>query len=307
MSFSFAPRLLLAAFLLAGPSLWSATPAQARLITDATGAKTELAKRPKRIVTLAPALGELAADILGTDLTPIVGVSEYTDYPVALKKVPEVGSYVRFNIEKVVALKPDLVLATLDGNSKDQIQHLRELKIPVVIISSMTLKDVSESIKLVANALGLPTQGKALSEKLEQGLADARARAQSRRARDIPLPRVVLEVGDDPLVVVGKGTFIHEVIETVGAENIFAGSPVHYPRPSLEQVMSVDPDLILLITMGDDPNYTKRLAGRWDRFPKLKAVAKHRVKIIDGNLIARPSLRLLQGLPMLEEAIYGQK
>src|SRR5262245_40620061 len=108
------------AFLLLLFSSWCS----AREITDATQTKVVLVDRPNRIVTLSPSLGELAADLLGDNLDRLVGVSEFTDYPPALKKVNSVGPYHQFNLERVLALKPDLVLATLDGNPRDRVLHL---------------------------------------------------------------------------------------------------------------------------------------------------------------------------------------
>src|SRR6478672_2161638 len=111
------------------------------------------AEKPRRIVTLAPSLAELAADLAGEKIERIVGVSEYTDFPPALKKVESIGPYHKFNLEKVVSLKPDLVLATSDGNSRDQVLHLRELGVPVVVVETQSLAQVVSSIRLIGQAM----------------------------------------------------------------------------------------------------------------------------------------------------------
>src|SRR4051812_45152654 len=91
---------------------------------------------PKRIVTLAPSLGELASDLLGPELDRIVGVSEFTDYPPTLSKIPSIGPYVRINVEKVLSLKPDLVLGTVSGNSKEQVEQLIALGLHVLTVKA---------------------------------------------------------------------------------------------------------------------------------------------------------------------------
>lgn len=170
----------------------------ANLVVDSTGTQVSLADLPSRVVSLAPSLGELAADLLAQDIQRIVGVSEYTDYPPALKKVMSVGPYHQFNLERVVSLKPDLVLATSDGNSKDQIQHLRELKIPVVVVQTGNFKEVAESIRLVSRALGRPKLGFEMAEDFSKSMQKFIMRGKGHS--QIP---VMLQVGDDPLVVVG--------------------------------------------------------------------------------------------------------
>lgn len=274
--------------------------AEARELKDVTGARVVLKDRPARVVTLAPSLGELAADLLGGDAKRIVGVSEYTDFPVSLKKVESIGPYVRVNLEKIVSLKPDLVLATLDGNPKDQVLHLRELGIPVVLVNTGSLSQVEESIRLVAEALGEGERGKAMALKLSKGIAEFKARARKRPPR-----KVLLQIGDNPLIGVGGGTFLHDAVGAVGASNIYADSPARYPRPSVEDVLKRDPEVILVLTLGGDPKIFAEMAQRWKEFGRLSAVRAGAVRIVEGDTVVRPTLRLLQGLKLLEQAIYG--
>ena len=154
--------------------------AQARELKDATGTIVQVPDHPQRIVTLAPSVGELAAEFLETDLDRIVGVSESTDYPPALKKTESVGQYQRFNLEKVMALKPDLILATLQGNSKDQIQHLRELGASVFVLNTATFSDVEEALREAAILLGEGTRGAAVAARFEKSLSEIRARGKTR-------------------------------------------------------------------------------------------------------------------------------
>jgi iron complex transport system substrate-binding protein len=272
-------------------------------ITDQLGRKVKVSEQPQRIVTLAPSLAELAADFLGADLKRLVGVSEYSDVPPALKKVASVGPFHQVNFEKILALKPDLVLATADGNSRDQIEHLAEAGIAVVVTSSRSLDEVSESMKLTGASLGDATAGREMSEQFMRGLARIRDRAKARTLA----PRVLIQVGDDPLVVAGARSFISQAVESVGARNLYADSDLTYPRPSLEDVLHRNPDSILILTMGTEETPYRKSAARWATYGKVNAVREGKVKVIKGDTIVRPTLRLIEGMALLEKAIFGDK
>lgn len=285
-------------------SLVAPALALAAEVIDATGARVRVPDRPERVVTLAPSLGELAADIAGDELSRIVGVSEYTDFPAALGKVESVGPYHRFNLEKVRALKPDLVLATLDGNSRDQVLHLRELGVPVVIVRTGDFAEVGQSIRLVARALGDPARGEQMAAQLARGLERIRARARERVGR----PKVMIQIGDQPLVVAGSQSFLQDALEAIGAANAYGDVKAGYPRPSLEDVVSRDPDRILVLVLdASSLGFFKEAAARWARFPRMKAVSAKRVSVHQNDMVLRPTLRLLEGLARLEKAVHGAK
>jgi iron complex transport system substrate-binding protein len=293
--------------------LLRASPASALEVIDATGAKVKVVDRPQRIVTLAPSLGELAADFCGaTEVWRIAGVSEFSDFPESLAKVASIGPYARFNIEKVAALKPDLVLATLDGNAKDQVLRLRELGLPVVVVGTATLADVAGSMRLVARAIGVPDRGERMAARFSEGLAHIRHRASKRAKSGQDLsktsPRVLLQIGDDPLVVVGGGAFLHDGLVAVGARNLYGDEKKnHYPRPALEDVVHRDPDVILVLALGRDRAPFDAMAARWSRFATLAAVKRRKIRVLQADALLRPTARLLGGLAELETAVYGDR
>ncbi|MGK5082289.1 helical backbone metal receptor [Bdellovibrionota bacterium FG-1] len=287
-------------WLLVFPSVF----ASAHEVIDATGAHVEVSDWPTRVVTLAPSLGELVADLNEKRVDRIVGVSEYTDFPVSLKKISSVGAYTRFNIEKVVSLKPDLVLATLDGNPKDQVLHLREIKIPVIVVDTSSFTQVAQSIKLVAQALGTPAEGDKMARIFSEGLVTFRSLV---RARTTPKSRVFLQVGGDPLVTVGQGAFLNDALEAVGAINIYGDVVAHYPTPSLEDVIRRKPDVILVLALNGDQAVFRKMATQWSRFSTLPAVKNGKVRVLKDDAVLRPTRRLLEGLALLEKAVYGER
>jgi iron complex transport system substrate-binding protein len=281
--------------------------ANAQEIVDSTGAHLSLPDHPQRIVTLAPSIGELVSDFLGIDLQKIVGVSESTDFPPALKKVPSVGQYQKLNLEKIASLKPDLIIATEDGNSKDQIDHLREIGFSVLVLSTNTFSEIETSMKRVAQALGPKdmSESQTTIDHFEKAISVFRERG----ARRNPKKKVILELDDNPLIVVGGKSFLNEAVTLIGADNIYSDSKTGYPRPSKEDVITKNPDVILLPTFGagfglSNPEFIAKLEA-WAQYPSMKAVKNHQVKALEGDTLLRPSMRLIEGLGLLEKAIYG--
>jgi iron complex transport system substrate-binding protein len=289
-------RSLLASLALA---FWALSCPALALEADALGVAIPEGTKPARIVTLAPSLGELMADLDTPHIERIVGVSEYTDYPPMLGKVESIGPYNRFNLEKVVALKPDLVLATKDGNAEDQIRHLKELGLKVVVVDTTSLSLVARSMRQAGLAAGMPAEGERMAKAFELGLEKVRARARNR-----PKRRVLVQLGDEPLIVAGGEAFLSEALSTIGAGNAYADSQARYPRPSVEDAVARDPDAIVILAMGD-PKPFEKMAARWASFRTLKAVKAHRVKVLRADALLRPTMRLLDGLFLLEEAVYG--
>ena len=282
--------------------LTEACPASAREVRDATQTTVTLKPVPRRVVTLAPSLAETVSEILGDALDRIVGVSEYTDYPAILKKRESIGPFFKVNLEKIMALKPDLVLATTDGNSKEQIGHLRELGMPVIVVSTASFKEIEESIRLVGQALGSPERGEQVASQLHRGVEHIRERAKTH-----PKRRVLLQLGDEPIVVAGKNTFLNEAVQAVGATNLYGDVNSSYPRPSLEDIVMRNAEVIVIFAMGADQKPYYSMASHWLQFPTILAVKERHVHIVQGDTILRPSLRLLEGLSLLEGSIYGKK
>ncbi len=268
-------------------------------ITDTTGTTLQLTSEPQKIITLAPSLGELAADFLGSETEKIIGVSEYTDYPPKLKEKPSIGPYFRFNIEQIQALKPDLVLATQDGNPKDQVLHLRELGVPVLVVNTQSFRDIFESISIVSRALGKKSLGEKMAEQLKRGIANIQLKSKNHKKL-----KVLLQIGDHPLVVVGKKSFLHEALETIGATNVYSDSLTSYPKPSLEDAIQRNPDVILILTLDKNLNHFYKIKNEWYLYKQVKAVKNDKVHILFGDTLLRPTLRLLEGLSMLSKKTY---
>lgn len=258
----------------------------------------------QRIVTLTPALAELVTAI-GVPESEIVGVSEYTDFPESLRTTKTVGSYARVNLEIVLSLKPDIVLASQDGTAKETVDRLRALKLKVQVIPAATLAEIRNSFDRLGRLLGHEKEAAAAMKTWDQKVEGFRVREKKRNLNSgEKRPRVLLQVGESPLIVAGGKNFLSEGLELLGAENVYAGVTQAYPRVSFEDVLEKNPDSILLLVSSDSKAQMKNAENRWKRLKNLKAVQNHQVHSIESDDLGRPGPRFLVGLLELERAIF---
>jgi iron complex transport system substrate-binding protein len=255
-----------------------------------------------RVVTLIPSLGEIAAEILGGE-ERIAGVVEYTDFPATLSKKPTVGTYAKPNLEKIISLKPDLVLASRDGTPPALIVRLERLKIPVLTVGTDSIEKLRESCLMIGEAVGTD-EGAKLAARIDREIEAVKARAERRKKNSRAHPKVLLQVGDEPLVVVGGTGFLDEALAILGVTNAYADSKQPFPRVSVEDALKRDPEVILLIALGNDLKPFERAKKRWESYPKLAATRGGRIRILRSDSLVRPGPRFAQGLRELEAALF---
>lgn len=250
-----------------------------------------------------PSLAELVVALDG-GADRLVGVSDHSDHPVALKKVTSVGPYPQVNLEQVRALRPDLIIASRNGNSRDQVERLRSWGYHVELVSSATLSDVEDSISQISRVVGSEKSG----QELLKSFRDLRLQVQLTGQR-VPAPRrkrVMVQLGEDPVIVVGSRTHLHEALKLAGAENIYGDREQEYPRVSAEDVLQRNPDLILIPSLSSDVTALERMKRGWDRFPSLKANRSGAVQVLEADDLLRPGPRLMEGVLRLQRVIYPE-
>jgi iron complex transport system substrate-binding protein len=228
------------------------------------------------------------------------GVTLFSDYPEAAKKLPVVGSYVHLDLEKIVALRPDLCIAIKDGNPKEVIDRLDALKIPVYAVDPQNLDSVMETLQEIAQLLNAEDTAKLLIGRMKSRIA----RVSSRVATTDYRPRVFFQIGISPIVSVGSDTFIHEIIILAGGNNLAEGR-IPYPRFSREQVLGLSPEVLILTSMARAGTFEKAKAI-WERWPQLDAVRSGRIHLVDSNLFDRPSPRLVEALEVMARLIHPE-
>jgi iron complex transport system substrate-binding protein len=267
-------------------------PAQAaaiRLVDDA-GQTLEFTRPPQRIVSLTPHLTELLFAVgAGAQL---VGVDSASDYPKAAKALPRVGDYSRINFERILALKPDLVIAWVGGNRAADIHGLNKMGLPVLHTQASRLDDVARLLRLIGRASGHAGQGDAAARDFSARL-DA---LQVRAARQPPVS-VFYQVWDRPLMTVGGTHWISDALAVCGARNVFADLRAASPVVSREAVLRRAPALI--VSGSDAPDVRRQ----WQRFASLPAVKKNAFVRVDADLLHRPTPRLIEGVAELCAAV----
>jgi iron complex transport system substrate-binding protein len=243
-----------------------------------------LAAPAQRIVALAPSLAELAfAAGAGGRL---VGVARFSDFPPAARKIPQVGDAARVDFERIVALKPDLVLAWKSGNSAADVGRLEGLGYPAFVSEPARLADVPRLLRAIGALAGtLPAAGKAAAE-FEREIRALRGRyAQAR------VVRVFYQIWHRPLLTVNGAHMISDVIALCGGENVFADVNQLTPSVTLEAVIAAKPEMIL---GGGSAGGEKEFAAQWraSSVPPLRELPAH---YINPDHIQRQTPRMVEG------------
>jgi iron complex transport system substrate-binding protein len=270
----------------------------AATFTDEVGRKVEVAGVPQRIISVAPSITEtLFALGLGDR---VVGVSSYCKYPPEALKKEKIGGYVNPSLEKIVALKPDLVVAIAEGDLRAFVDKLAGLKIPVFIVNPADVSGVLTSIRNIGNVTSSSPAARKLTRTMEERIRAVQARIQGR-----PRTRVLQVLSLDPLLSVGKGTFVDDLIRLAGGRNIAEDAGGKYPRLSMEEVLAQNPEVILLAAM-NSPDLMAEERRYWQRWKTLSAVRNGRIRAVDSDLILRPSPRIVDGLEEIARAIHPE-
>jgi iron complex transport system substrate-binding protein len=272
------------------------TPAFPVTLTDDDGVTVTLKAPPQRIVTFAPANTEILFALGLGDR--VVGVSgRYDDYPPAARTIDEVGGSngVEPNIEKVVSLRPDLLLATSGG--EDWKQRLRQLGVPVFSIDATSFDDVLHDIRTVGTLIGAGPRAAALTAQM----AAQAAEIESRIAGD-PAVSCFYEVYyQPPVYTVGPGSFVFSLLKLAGCDPVTANLHTQYPQMSVEAIVKADPAVYLVDSLSGP---SVAAVGKRPGYDALSAVRDHRVVIIDSDLATRPGPRVVEGLRELADALH---
>ncbi len=267
-----------------------------RLVVDQVGRSVRVPDRPRRIVSLMPSITEEVFDLGRGDL--LVGATLYAKEPPAAATLPRVGSYVNPDLERIVALRPDLCLAARDGNPADLVRRLAELHIPVFVLDPQTLPAIMDSVRLLGGLLHAEKKAAMIVAAMKRKMAAVARRVAGAADR----PRVFFQIDAAPIVSAGSGTFIDRLITRAGGINLAAG-PTAYPRFSWEDVLAMQPDVVIIASMAG--GYTeKQLKAEWRKWPQVPAVRHGRLFVVDAVLFDRPGPRLVDGLVRLADILY---
>ena len=282
-----ATRVMLAATMLIALMLMAGrVSAQSEAcVKDALDQQLCLASQAEWVVSLSPGATELLFSAGAGDR--LVAVSAWSDYPPEAEALPQVGDSNRLDLEAIVALQPDLVVAWIDGNSRAQLEKLRAIGINVFWLAPRRFEDIAQAVEQLARLTGQPELGRQRAANFRKELSELQAKYVDAR----PI-RVFFQIWDQPLMTVNREELISKAITLCGGVNVFADLPRLVPRVSAEAVVTANPDAI--VTSGQDSSDLSGLA-RWQQFPELAAVKNENMFIEPPSLLARPTFRMLDG------------
>jgi iron complex transport system substrate-binding protein len=291
-------RRLLGILLFLGlvPAIGQAGPSAGRILVDPVGRNVHVPTDPQRLVALAPSVTEIIYALGLQDR--LKGVSRFSDYPSGAETLPKVGSYTQLDVERIVALSPDLCVGTKDGNPLAVVEQLDSLGIPVFVVNAVGMESTMKSIQAIGDALNVGSRAQAIVADMRRRIrqvADMTSQTDSK-------PRVFVQIGVSPIVSVGNGTFINELIILAGGVNVAAG-PNPYPRYSVEEVIALAPDVLIISSMARSTVFEAVKAG-WMEWPAIPAVANQAVFIAPTNIFDRPTPRLVDGLEQMARYIH---
>ncbi len=258
-------------------------------VIDDLGRELTLSSPARRVVSLAPHVTEnLFSAGAGEQ---VVAVVAYSNYPEAARQLPSVGSFGKFNVEAILAQRPDLVVAWHSGNSQEKIQELIALGLPVYVSAPKQLDDVARNIENYGRLTANDARARAEA-------ADYRQRLQSLRrdfSRQSPVS-IFYQVWDQPLQTLNGKHIISDVMRLCGGRNVFADMLPIAPKVGVESVLASDPQVIVASGMADErPDWL----DDWRRWSSLQAVKNDQLYFVPPDLVQRHTVRILQGAQML--------
>jgi iron complex transport system substrate-binding protein len=248
-----------------------------RELTDELGRHVTVPEHPQRIICLAPSITETVYALGAGEA--VVGISDYTEFPAEALAKPSVGDLINPSVEKILDLHPDLVLASIEVNRRETVEHLQELGIPVFVVNPKGLDGIVSSIGHLGNAIDHVADAGALMKRLEEKRKSIKAKVQGQ-----PRPSVFVVIWYDPVITIGNKAFITEVISEAGGRSATADISQAWPQISLEEVLRRSPDIILLTSGPRHAITIAELNGQagWNR---LEAIRENRVISLDYRLL----------------------
>ena len=262
------------------------------------------AEKNLRIISLAPSTTEILFE-LGLDKN-IVGVSNYCDYPPEALTKEKVGSFSQPSIEKIISLKPDLILVA-GLEQQPAADKLKKLRLNFLLVYPSDTKGLISSIRKIGAASGCPKKAEALIEKI-----NGQINRLKKKVQQIPIDKrktVFIEIWNDPIITAGKGSFVNELIGLAGGINIAADIPRSYSMISPEVVISQNPDCIILGYMSPDSNnnYKQQKIKMRTGWKNISALKNDKIfSDINPDLILRPGPRCVRGAEEIYKRLYEQ-
>jgi len=296
------PAVLTAIFLIycqgASATQAAATLPAGRELTDEVGRRVQVPREVDRVVSLAPNLTEIVF-ALGSE-NHLAGDTDFCDYPAEAAKKPHVGGPINPNLEEIVSLKPNLVLASKSINRRETVDALERIGLPVYVTDPHSVEEMIASVEHIGSAMGAEKSAAALAGYLHGRLADLDHRLAGAAQR-----RVLFVVWTDPLISVGRETFIADALRRAGARSVVE-TKIEWPHVSMEEIVRLQPDFLVFAGAhgGDTRRDIDELRAR-PGWKTLEAI-QHRKIVIISDAIIRPAPRIVDAIEQLARALHPE-
>jgi iron complex transport system substrate-binding protein len=269
-----------------------------RSFIDDIGHTTALEHVPRRIVSLAPSLTEILF-LLGVD-SSIVGVTDYCDYPEAAKRKAKIGGMLNPNIERILALQPDLVLMSGSGNMRPDFEKLTSTGTAVFVSHPQSIDGVFKSIVDIGDLTGRHRTADSVVALLRLRRENIVHRASAQKKET-----VLMILSLNPLIAIGPRTFLSELVTLANGQNIVHDSSTAYPVLSREEILRCQPGVI--VATNDIVRSIDDILSPYPEWKSLTAIRNKRVAIVDASIVGRPGPRIIDGLEAISRAIHGDR
>jgi iron complex transport system substrate-binding protein len=266
-------------------------------VTDEIGRQVAVKSQPQRIISLAPSITEILFALKLGDR--VVGVTSYCDFPAQATAKEKVGDTLKPNLERLIALQPDLVLISTASQLEKITQQLDQLRIPVLVTNPKSVAGVVASIRKLGELTGAEERATQLAAEMQ-----TRVTAVQRQVITQPAPRVLYILQLSPLITAGKNTFINDLIRQAGGRSISGEETADYPQFSRETALARAPEVII-VPESHGTELVNVEAVR-QAFATTPAVKNNRIVRVNPDLIDRPGPRIVEGLEALRAGIHGK-
>ncbi len=291
-------RLLLFVSVIVLLCLISLARGQERLLTDEIGRKVKVSNAPKKIISLAPNITEI---LFALELDEeILAVTDFCDFPDAALTKTKIGGFVNPSLEMIISLNPDLVIATKDGNRRETIQRLNDLGLSVYVINPKGFDGVMMTIQHIGEVVGKRDEARNIVTMMRTKKENMLALTQF-----LPKPKVFFQVGEAPMITVGREALANDLIRLAGGRSISENEAISYPRYSIETIMFKSPEVIIISSMESKRDYLNSVK-KWQNWKSIPAVKKNAIYVVDSNLVDRPSPRIGEGLETIVRMIHPE-
>jgi iron complex transport system substrate-binding protein len=271
--------------------------AELRNFTDGYGRTVAVKTYPQRIISLAPNVTEILFALGLGDR--VMGVTSYCDFPEEAKTKEKIGDTLHPNIERIIALKPDLVVISTASQLENLTNKLDELRIPVYVTNPRTVREVVASIRQLGEVTDAKAKATEIADEMERRIGSV-----ERQVKDLPKPRVFYVLQTGPLITAGRDTFINDLINLAGGQSISGEETAAYPQFSRETVLARAPEIIVA-----PANHGTELVREEDLrrdFAVTPAIRLNRIVRVNPDLVDRPGPRIVEGLEQLAQGLHPE-